>query len=189
MSTLLDLTFEVIPFVEWRTEIAPLWNMEGSVSGIAMALNGHGQLRYVGRELFERVLFFPIAARFEGRRVGWTSIYNISDDALRVRGIYVLPELRSFGIGRRIVAFAEGLWPPAFGRTLMYARASNVERYRRWGFNSVSDHEMRAFEMEDSIAESGVQLMGRTRRPDRRETVPWSGIDRRESPPQLRRAG
>jgi GNAT superfamily N-acetyltransferase len=183
MFTTETLSFEIIPFVEWRTEIAPLWNMESAVSRIAMVLNGHGQLRFAGRELFERMLLFPIAARLEGRRVAWTSIYNISDSALRVRGIYVLPELRSFGIGRRMVAFAEELWPPGFSRTLMYARASNICRYQRWGFSTVPEHELRAFELEESIAEPGVQLMSRTRlahvNPE-----PQVGLGQQESPPR-----
>ena len=89
MSMQLDLTFEVIPFADWRAGIAPLWNMEGRESRIAMAINGHGHLRYAGRELAQRVLFFPVAAAWRGQRIGWTSIFNVSDEALRVRGIYV----------------------------------------------------------------------------------------------------
>jgi GNAT superfamily N-acetyltransferase len=163
MFELPDLSFEVIPFAQWRSAIAPLWNMEGAVERIPATVNGHGQLRYVGRELFERVLFFPIAARHVGRQVGWTSIYNISDEALRVRGIYVLPELRSYGIGRRLVSFAESLWPRSFASTLIYARASNIERYRRWGFAPAGGHDMRAFELENTFPEHGIQLMTRAR--------------------------
>jgi len=172
MSTPLDLTFEIIPFADWRAGIAPLWNMEGAESRIAMAINGHGQLRYAGRELARRVLFFPIAAAWRGQRVGWTSVYNVSDEALRVRGIYVLPEMRSQGVGRRMVEFAESLWPASFGRTLLYARASNIERYRRWGFAAVPDHALRAFELEQTIDEAGIQLMQRHRRREQAGTVP-----------------
>ena len=39
MSMQLDLTFEVIPFADWRAGIAPLWNMEGRESRIAKAIN------------------------------------------------------------------------------------------------------------------------------------------------------
>lgn len=171
MATPLDLSFDIIPFADWRAGIAPLWNMEGAESRIAMAINGHGQLRYTGRELARRVLFFPIAAAWRGQRVGWTSIYNVSDEALRVRGIYVLQEMRSQGVGRRMVDFAEGLWPAAFGRTLMYARASNIERYRRWGFSAVPDHALRAFELEETIGEAGIQLMQRQRTQARADTA------------------
>ncbi len=163
MSQPLDLTFEIIPFADWRAGISPLWNMEGSVGRITAAINGHGQLRYVGREQMRRVLFFPIAAAYRGQRVGWTSVFNISDEALRIRGIYVLPDMRSQSIGRQMVAFAESLWPASFNRTLMYARASNIERYRRWGFIAVPDHSLRAFELEDTIDEAGIQLMVRHR--------------------------
>jgi len=164
MSMQLDLTFDVIPFADWRAGIAPLWNMEGRESRIAMAINGHGHLRYAGRELMQRVLFFPVAAAWRGQRIGWTSMFNVSDEALRVRGIYVLPEMRSLGVGRQMVAFAESLWPACFGRTLMYARASNIERYRRWGFVAAPGHALRAFELERTIDEAGVQLMVRERR-------------------------
>lgn len=163
MSQQLDLTFDVIPFGDWRVGIAPLWNMEGSERRITAAINGHGQLRYVGRELARRVLFFPVAASWHGQRIGWTSIFNVSDEALRVRGIYVLPEMRTQGVGRRMVEFAENLWPESFTRTLIYARASNIERYRRWGFGSVTDHSLRSFELEDAIDEAGIQLMARQR--------------------------
>jgi GNAT superfamily N-acetyltransferase len=172
MSPQLDLTFEVIPFADWRAGIAPLWNMEGMESRIAMAINGHGHLRYAGRELMQRVLFFPIAAAWRGQRIGWTSIFNVSDEVLRVRGIYVLPEMRSLGVGRRMVEFAENLWPACFGRTLMYARASNIERYRRWGFVAAPGHLLRAFELERTIDEAGVQLMVRQRRVAQTAVVP-----------------
>lgn len=163
MLTPLDLKFEVIPFADWRIGIAPLWNLQGMEHRIAAVINGHGHLRYAGPELSQRILFFPIIASWHGQRVGWTSIFNISDEVLRIRGIYVLPEMRSQGIGRRMIEFAESLWPSCFGRTLLYARSSNVDRYRRWGFRVAPGHVLRAFELERTTGEPGIQLMMRER--------------------------
>ena len=134
------LRFVRMEFETWRREIAPLWHMEGAPHLVVPTLNGNGQMQYCGTELAERVRFVPLAAELDGTRVAWTSIYNISDQALRLRGIYVLPHWRSNGIGRALVDHAVELWPPSWDRVFMYARTPNVERYRRWGFAIVPGH-------------------------------------------------
>src|SRR4051812_41680886 len=103
-------------------------------------------MQYVGQEFFSKILLFPIVAEYEDERIGWTSIYNISDTALRVRGIYVLPEFRSNGVGRSMVNFAIGLWPATWRTCYMYSRESNVERYKRWGFDVVPSFSLRSFD-------------------------------------------
>jgi GNAT superfamily N-acetyltransferase len=138
------LRFVELPFAQWRCEIAPLWHMEGSAHLITPLVNGFGQLQYAGPELPARVRFVPLAAELDGTRIAWTSIYNISDQALRLRGIYVEPQWRSNGIGRALVSHAIGLWPASWDRVFLYARLPNVERYRRWGFTIVSGHRPRA---------------------------------------------
>lgn len=157
------IKLRVIPFSEWRREIAPLWLMHGNYTKVYSVLNAHGQMQYVGKELFERILLFPIAASYEGQRVGWTSIYNISDSALRIRGIYVMPEFRSNGIGWTMAEYAMELWPSSWTDCFMYARASNVERYKRWGFDVVKSFRLRSLEHADMFNESGVLLMKKTR--------------------------
>lgn len=159
MSAPSKLQIKVIPFSEWRREISPLWLMEGSYHLIPPVIDGYGQMQYVGREVFRHVLLFPICAEYMGERVGWTSVYNISDQAVRVRGIYVLPEFRSNGIGRAMVQFAMALWPAPWKKCFMYARASNIERYKRWGFTVSSDHQLRSFEFGEAVNEAGVLLM------------------------------
>ena len=134
------LRFQLLDIETWRREIAPLWHMEGAPHLVAPTVNGHGQLQYCGAELAERLRFLPLAAELDGARVAWTSIYNISDQALRLRGIYVLPQWRSNGIGRALVSHAVELWPPGWDRVFLYARTGNVERYRRWGFEIVPGH-------------------------------------------------
>jgi GNAT superfamily N-acetyltransferase len=158
-STRSKLELRIIPFSEWRREISPLWLMEGSYTQVTHTLNGYGQMQYVGREYFQRVLLFPIAAELEGERIGWTSIFNTSDEAVRVRGIYVLPEFRSNGVGWTMVHYAMSLWPDSWKRCFMYARASNVERYQRWGFTIVPDHSHRSFEQGEALNDREIVLM------------------------------
>jgi GNAT superfamily N-acetyltransferase len=137
------LRFVELPFATWRREIAPLWHMEGSVHLITPLVNGYGQLQYAGPELPARVRFVPLAAELDGARIAWTSIYNVSDQALRLRGILVEPQWRSNGIGRALVTHAVSLWPASFDRVFLYARTTNVARYRRWGFEVVPGHRPR----------------------------------------------
>lgn len=148
-----------MPFELWREEIAPLWAMQGAYRFIPPIMNGHGQIQYIGREMFSRMLMFPVAAEYEGERIAWTSAYNISDEAIRIRGIYVLPEYRSNGIGRAMVEYAMSLWPTSWRRCLLYARESNVGRYEKWGFEIVPDHKLRTFELEETFDEKGTVLM------------------------------
>jgi len=159
MSLHKSLHFDILPFSVWRQEISPLWLMEGSYKWIRPVLNGHGQMQYCGRELRQRIILFPLAASFEGERVAWTSVYNISDEAVRIRGIYVLPELRSNGIGRALVEYAMSLWPEPWVRYVMYARASNIERYKRWGFKLMPGFTMRTFDMGKTFNEEGILPM------------------------------
>jgi ribosomal protein S18 acetylase RimI-like enzyme len=137
------LRFQELDLETWSREIAPLWHMEGAAAAIPPTVNGHGQLQYCGAELARRVRFLPLAAELDGARVAWTSIYNISDQGLRLRGIYVQAQWRSNGIGRALVDEAIGRWPTQWDRVFLYARGENVARYRRWGFEIVPGHQPR----------------------------------------------
>lgn len=161
MATADRVVMRIVPFTGWRREIAPLWLMEGATARIGRVLGGHGQLRYAGEEIARRVLLFPIAAELDGRRVGWTSAYNVSDEAIRLRGIYVLPECRAMGVGRRLAAFAESLWPPPWRRCFIYAREANVALYRRWGFAIAPGHAPRSTELDRVLPDLRVVLMTR----------------------------
>lgn len=160
------LRFVMLRFAQWRQEIAPLWHMEGSTRFISPLVNGYGQLQYAGAELVTRVRLIPLAAELDGERIAWTSIYNISDEALRLRGIYVLPAWRSNGIGRVLVEHAIDLWPPVFDRVFLYARLHNVEIYRRWGFDIVPGHSPRTHRIGGRAAEDRIVQMSRARRFD-----------------------
>jgi ribosomal protein S18 acetylase RimI-like enzyme len=131
-------------FADWRREIAPLWHMEGSYRAISYVVNGYGQLQYTGHELFSRLRLYPLAAELDGKRVGWTSTYNISDHAVRLRGVYVLPEYRACGIARTMIEHALGIWPSPWDRCFIYARLNNLELYRRLGFAIVPGHRARS---------------------------------------------
>ena len=78
------LRFVMLRYAQWRQEIAPLWHMEGSTRFISPLVNGYGQLQYAGAELVTRVRLMPLAAELDGERIAWTSVYNISDQALRL---------------------------------------------------------------------------------------------------------
>ena len=153
------LRFAELPFEVWRREIAPLWHMEGSAHLITPLVNGFGQLQYAGFELPARVRYVALAAELDGVRIAWTSIYNISDQALRLRGIYVEPQWRSNGVGRALVMHAIGLWPDAWDRVFLYARLANVERYRRWGFAVVGGHHPRSHRLGADDGESRIVQM------------------------------
>lgn len=153
------LRFVELPFATWRQEIAPLWHMEGAAHLITPLVNGYGQLQFAGTELPERVRYVPLAAELDGRRIAWTSIYNISDQALRLRGILVEPQWRSNGIGRALVAHAASLWPARFDRIFMYARIANLERYRRWGFDVVPGHRPRTHRLGASDPDARIVQM------------------------------
>jgi GNAT superfamily N-acetyltransferase len=137
------LRFVAVDPAIWRREISPLWHMEGAPDRVTAIVNGHGQMQYCGAELATRVRVVPLAAELDGARVAWTSIYNISDRGLRLRGIYVLPQWRSNGIGRALVQHAIDLWPESWDRVFLFARTGNVDRYRRWGFEIVPGHSPR----------------------------------------------
>ena len=139
-AALRRLRFVAVDGATWRREISPLWHMEGAPDRVTPTVNGHGQMQYAGAELAVRVRVLPLAAELDGTRVAWTSVYNVSDQALRLRGIYVLPAWRSNGIGRALVQHAIDLWPETWDRVFLYARTGNVERYRRGGFEIVPGH-------------------------------------------------
>lgn len=154
-----ELEFKILPFQEWRKKIAPLWNKESRVDSIYAFLNANGQMQYVGSELFSKVLLFPIAACMNGKQVGWTSCYNISDSCVRIRGLYVLPGYRDQGIGFALVQHAMKLWPSPWNRFFMVARLSNHQRYRRWGFDTSPGFSPRTFYTGKELGEPYTVLM------------------------------
>jgi GNAT superfamily N-acetyltransferase len=160
------LKMKVIPFARWRREIAPLWSMEGGEKYISPTIDGFDQMQYVGKERFRSVLCFPIEAELDGERVGWTSIFNISDEALRVRGIYVLPDRRSRGVGYAMVMHAIGLWPLPWRWVYMYARQANIERFLKWGFVPAPLHRSRTWENAAVPNPSEILLMRKAIRQD-----------------------
>jgi GNAT superfamily N-acetyltransferase len=158
-----SLTYSVMDFETWRKEIAPLWLAQGSYASTQKIIHGFGQLQYCGKDLFERILLFPVCATLRGQRVAWTSVYNISETALRVRGIYVLPQFRSQGIGRKMVDYATANWPEKFSSTFIYARGSTVNKYLRWGFRCVENHSARSTPEQYLPGEKSIVLMVRER--------------------------
>jgi GNAT superfamily N-acetyltransferase len=157
-------TFELVPFTEWRREIAVLWELDGGVPHIGPIINGHGMLQYAGRELFDQVLCFPWAASIGGERVAWTSTFNVSASAVRVRGIYVLPEHRGQGVGYRLVMHALAQWPAPWTEAFMYARTPNLPRYAKWGFEPVPGHQPRSWREGKDFGANEIVLVRKSLR-------------------------
>jgi GNAT superfamily N-acetyltransferase len=158
------LVMKIIPFAEWRTEIAPLWMRVGGERYIGPTVEAHGQIQYPGPERPKSMLCFPIAAEYENERIGWTSVFNLSNEAIRIRGIYVLPEFRANGVGYRMVQHAMSLWPAPWKRCFMYARPGNVQRFARWGFEVVPGMEPRSWPEGRSFGGGDIVLMQKSMR-------------------------
>lgn len=146
-------------FHQWRTEISPLWVKENNIESITTFLNGFGQIQYAGRELFSKILIYPLAIEINGARVGWTSCYNISDTAIRIRGIYILDAYRNKGLGRRLVEHAMSIWPKPWNSCFMYSRESNIEKYKRWGFYAAPNHQLRSYPWGYAVGENRLILV------------------------------
>jgi hypothetical protein len=156
-----ELTIKVVPFAEWRREISPLWQMEDEIDEISTIIDGYGQVQYGGRERLTQILCYPIVAERDGERIGWTSVFNMSEEAVRIRGIYVLEKHRSGGIGYKMVKYASSLWPLPWKWVYMYAREANVDRYLRWGFHIPPPFKLRTWESQSLDNPPKVVLMRR----------------------------
>ena len=60
---------------------------------------------------------------------------------------------------RAMVEYALGLWPAPWRMCYMYARESNVERYKRWGFEVVPGCLVRSCDEARMPDEAGIILM------------------------------
>lgn len=136
--------YSIITFENWRKSVRPMWKWIEDYHWIPIINNPYGMVQYQGLEVFERTLLFPIAASFDGRQVGWSLVYNISDTAIRVRGVYVLPEARGLGVGTGLYDFALSLWPEPWNRYVGYYDEKSLELFSRtWDLKPVPGYEWR----------------------------------------------
>ncbi len=120
----------ILPIGEWQRKIARHWNVENP-SHISSFNNPFGMIRYYGREIFSRMLFFPVALEIDGRLVAYSSIYNISSTHLRIRGIFVEEGFRGQGLGHIIVSKMLELWPEPWRMVIGYFRPESWQTFEK----------------------------------------------------------
>ena len=121
---------QIIPWKTFQEGIAPLWNVDDPKT-IPILNNPYRIIRYPVMEWRNKIVFFP--CRFIDPKtkevLGYTSIYNLSDEVLRIRGIYVLPEHRGKGVGHQIWQAAAELFPSGFHRVFGFWREDSAPRF------------------------------------------------------------
>ncbi len=123
--------YKIISFEEWRISVQPMWSWIEDHHWIPIINNPYGMIQYAGKEVFSKVIQFPIAAFVDGQQVGWSLVYNISDTVIRVRGVYVLPEARGLGIGTGLYDFALSLWPEPWSHYIGYYDAKSLKHFEK----------------------------------------------------------
>lgn len=122
---------EPIRFAEFQKGIAPLWYADSDPASIPIYNNPYQIIAYPEAEQRHRVIFLPVRYSEDGVVKGYSSVYNISDSILRVRGIYVLPEHRGKGVGHRMMREMVDLWPKTFYRVVGFWRENSYARFMR----------------------------------------------------------
>lgn len=132
------LSFDVIDTERWRKAMTELWPWNYDHRWIPLFNNPYGMVQYLGSEVFDRVLMFPVEARVDGEPAGWTCIYNVSDTHVRIRGVYVKPEFRGMGIAPQMLDYACSLWPEPWHTCIGYYRTDTLEHFKRvWGLEEM----------------------------------------------------
>lgn len=125
------IEYKVIPFEEWRKAVMPMWSWIKDHHWIPIINNPYGMIQYKGSEVFSRVIQFPITALVNGKQVGWSLVYNVSDTVIRVRGVYVLPEARGLGIGTGLYDYALSLWPEPWSHYIGYYDPRSLKHFSK----------------------------------------------------------
>ena len=102
-------------------------------------------VQYTGREIFEKLLVFPIEVRVDDDPAGWACVYNISDTHIRSNGIYIKPKYRGLKLGVKLYEYACSIWPDPWHTCLAYFRTGNVDYFmREWKASKFKDYDWRA---------------------------------------------
>ena len=156
-----NLSFEIIEFEEWRKSILPMWPWNQSHYWIPIINNPYGMIQYLGREVFERTLVFPIAAKVNNRSVGWCLVYNISDTVVRVRGVYVDPEFRGNRIAQKLYDYALSIWPEPWTHYVGYYDPKSFELFQStWNLKPIKEYLWRTRQIpgQDNNKNSKIKL-------------------------------
>ena len=121
---------EVIPWKDFQVGVAPLWKTENPVD-IPIVNNPYRIIHYAFDDWKSKIVYFPCRFRCPETKdvLGYTSIYNLSDTVVRIRGIYVLPEHRGKGVGHKMWQAASDLFPEGFHRTVGFWREDSAPRF------------------------------------------------------------
>lgn len=119
---------ESISFAEFQNGIAPLWQASDP-SSIPIYNNPYHIIQYTPDQIPQRMLYRCVQYLHDGEVAGYSSIYNISDTILRIRGIYVLPQFRGKGIGHQMWKQMADLFPQSFYRVVGFWRESSYQRF------------------------------------------------------------
>lgn len=121
---------QIIPWTEFQPAIAPIWNVDDPTT-VPILNNPYRVISYALEEWPTRIVHFPYRYVENGKVVGYTSLYNVSDDTVRTRGVYVLKESRGNGVARRMLEAGMNLFPDGFRRLVGFFREANVEKFKR----------------------------------------------------------
>lgn len=143
--------FKVINFDEWRQHIQPLWPWNTDWHWIPIINNPYGMIQYAGYEVFKRMVMFPVMCTVDGEPAAFTSVYNISDTHLRLRGIYVKPEFRGQRLTVPMMEWACNLFPEPWHTVIIYGRSTNIDYYLKvWFDEQMPNYKWRKREVGDS---------------------------------------
>lgn len=119
----------VISWADFQKGIAELWKSDDPDT-IPIINNPFRIIQYGVEEMRDRICFFPCAIVDQDENIAcYTSIYNISDTTLRVRGIWVHPSYRGRGVGHKAWQMATTLFPPSFNRVVGFWREDSAPRF------------------------------------------------------------
>lgn len=123
-----DQSIEIIPWREFQKAIAPMWDV-AKPSSIPIINNPYRVIRLPQESWPETILHYPIRFSEEGVVKGYTCVYNVSQTAVRIRGIYILPEHRGQGAGMRMTKAAMSLFPKGFHRMVGFFKETTAEKF------------------------------------------------------------
>jgi len=121
---------EIIKWHEFQKGIAPLWG-SSEPEFIPIFNNPYGIIQYDQKQWHTAIVYFPCRYSVDDVVVGYTSIYNVSDIHIRLRGIYILNEYQGCGLGHRMQQAAQDLFPKSFYRSFIFT--SQPERFCKYG--------------------------------------------------------
>ena len=121
---------EVIKWSEFQKGIAPLWKTKPST--IPIFNNPYNIIQYPQHMWHTNIVLFPVCYKVDNKPVAYSCVYNISDDLIRTRGIFVLEEHRGKGYGHKIQKAQWDLFPKTVYRAFGFWREDSAPRFIKY---------------------------------------------------------